>query len=84
MRGPLNKVDVHKAPCPKFGVHFHQHVGIGVIPRGSHRVVLRPVVVRIVDPFVDVTRNNKLNCVQILAKKRKESVVSKLGRLLLS
>ena len=70
VRGPLYEARVHKTPGRVFRVDLHQHVGIGIVARGGHDVVLRTVVMVVVDPLVLVTGDDKLNGALILAQER--------------
>ena len=68
MRRPVHEVFVHKFPGASFGVDFHQHVGVWIVARCGHDVVLRTVGVRKVDPFMHMASDNKLNIVLVLAQ----------------
>ena len=68
MRGPFGKVGVHEAPGAPLGVDLNEHVGVGIVPRGGHDVVLRSVGMGEVDPFVQMARDYELDIVFVFAQ----------------
>lgn len=78
MRGPLDEVCIHEAPCCLFGINFHEHVGVGVVAGGRHHIVLRAIGVTVVDPLVLVAGDDELNGLLIFEQQRIETVVGKL------
>jgi hypothetical protein len=58
--GPLDEVGVHEAPGGALGVDLHEHVGVGIVARGGHDIVLRAIGVGEVDPLVHVAGDDQL------------------------
>ena len=84
MRGPFDKTLVHEAPRRVLRVDLHQHVGVGIVARCRHDVVLRTVVVIVVVPLVLMAGDDKLNGVLIFPQQRMQTVVGELRWLVLN
>src|SRR5437868_8973194 len=79
VRRPLHQALVHEAPATMLRIDLHQHIGVRVVARRRHDVMLRTVVPMVVHPLMLMTRDHKLNRVLVFAQKRMQTVVSEFS-----
>ena len=81
VRRPFYEIRIEEAPRSRVRIDFQQHIGVGVITRRRHDVVLRPVGVGEVDPLVQMPGYRQLDGVLVFSQKGMQPVIAEFGGL---